>query len=95
MINRISLNGCRYVVSTRISDLREYCRKYNIKDGWIRFSLKNNKYYLRLWGRYKHRGKSLCDSCGRRSLHTYCHAGIKMSDDKETCNCYKNQDERI
>ena len=86
------MNGCRYVVSTRISDIRKYCRKYNIKDGWIRFSVKNNKYYLRLWGRYKHKGKSLCISCQRRSIHKYCHIGVKMSDSKGTCKYYIKQE---
>ena len=54
MINRISLNGCRYVVSEWQIDLAVYCAEHKINPKWIRF--KNGKFYLRLWGSYKNKG---------------------------------------
>jgi hypothetical protein len=51
MINRISLNGCRYIVSEDIKEVEKYCETHEINKKWIRF--KHDKYYLKLWGRYK------------------------------------------
>ncbi|MFX0084342.1 MAG: hypothetical protein ACFFAU_01610 [Candidatus Hodarchaeota archaeon] len=50
MINRISINRCRYVVGT-YDEVKEYAKSHKIPVKWIR--LKRGKYYLRLWGRYK------------------------------------------
>jgi hypothetical protein len=54
MIDRISFNGCRYVVGTK-NELKQFCFKNNINPNWIRF--KHDKYYLRLWNSYLLRGK--------------------------------------
>ena len=53
--NRISLNGCRYVISENKTDLEKFCDERGINKKWIRF--KKMKYYLRLWNRYKVVGK--------------------------------------
>lgn len=55
IINRISLNGCRYIVSENKIDLEKFCDEHNINKKWIRF--KKMKYYLRLWNSYKVKGK--------------------------------------
>lgn len=83
MINRISLNGKRYIASKRYSALNRYCGKYKIPYEWIRFC-KNKRsklfhyFYLRLWGRYRNAREiksdrqfncSLCKGTGVR-LHT-------------------------
>lgn len=53
MIDRISLNGCRYIVSDDRPLLEETCRLLSIPILWIR--TRGRKFYLRLWGRYKGR----------------------------------------
>ena len=51
MIDRISLNGCRYIVDESGSSIEDFCHRNKIPLAWIRY--KWGKYYLRLWGRYK------------------------------------------
>ncbi len=55
MINRISLNGCRYIVSESKKEIETFCNNCEINKKWIRF--KNGKYYLRLWNSFKNKGK--------------------------------------
>ncbi len=52
MINRISINGCRYVIGNR-DELENFCKLKNISIEWIRE--KRGKLYLRLWGSYKNK----------------------------------------
>ena len=52
MTNRI-WDGCRYVASEDRLDIAEYCERHGISIRWIRYSSVRNKYYLRLWGKYK------------------------------------------
>ena len=58
-INRISLNGCRYVASEKEGEVLAYALRNGISPKWIRYSPKRKKYYLRLWGRYKHKSKEI------------------------------------
>jgi hypothetical protein len=53
MINRISVNGHRYVISENIKDIESYCYNNTIPLTWIR--AKNNKYYLKLWNYFKNK----------------------------------------
>lgn len=53
LIDRISINGKRYVASERKVVIENYCAVKNIPMRFIRFSERHQKYYLRLWGRYK------------------------------------------
>jgi hypothetical protein len=50
---RKSFNGCVYVWTEDRKELEAYCKRHKINPAWIRFRAKTNRYYLRLWGRYK------------------------------------------
>jgi hypothetical protein len=50
MTDRISFNGCRYIIGTQ-EELLLFCQENKINPNWIRFE--NEKYYLRLWNSYK------------------------------------------
>jgi hypothetical protein len=52
MINRISINGKRYIVSLEQQEVEGFCNEHNIPKKWIRWSERFQKYYLRLWGRF-------------------------------------------
>jgi hypothetical protein len=57
MLNRISLNGKRYVASSQYMELVDYCKENKIPISFIRGPYKRtgrlfNHFYLRLWGRY-------------------------------------------
>lgn len=52
VIDRISINGKRYIASEDRAVLDSLCEKKGINKKWIRFSERHWKYYLRLWGRW-------------------------------------------
>jgi hypothetical protein len=51
MIDRCTMNKCRYLVSEDKAELIQYCADHGINPDWIRE--RDGKHYLRLWGRYK------------------------------------------
>ena len=53
VVDRISLNGKRYIAAEDRGSLEDFCRVTGIPEAWIRWSEKHKKHYLRLWGRYK------------------------------------------
>jgi len=55
MVNRISFNGCRYVVDENYDILFNFCKLHKINPKWIRYKEKYHKFYLRLWGSYKNK----------------------------------------
>lgn len=57
MINRISINGKRYIASRSYGEMLKFCQNNFIPTNWIRqFKRAGAKlhlyYYLRLWGSY-------------------------------------------
>jgi hypothetical protein len=53
LIDRISLNGHRYIAAESRSVIERICEMKGIPQRFIRYSEKHGKYYLRLWGRWK------------------------------------------
>lgn len=52
---RLGMNGCRYWVSESYDELYQFCVGNAINPQWIR--RKKGKYYLRLWGSYRNKGR--------------------------------------
>ncbi len=57
MIDRISLNGCRYLITRDCGLLTDWCVEHNVPVKWIR--KKRKWFYLRLWGTYRDIGRVL------------------------------------
>lgn len=53
MIDRVSINGCRYIATTERGALEDICDKKGIPQAWIRWHAASGQWYLRLWGRWK------------------------------------------
>ena len=50
LVDRISLNGVRYIASDNEEVMKRVCEVLNVSTDWIRYSARHGKWYLRLWG---------------------------------------------